>query len=165
VIIAGHDLGKVSSGELLMLRRTTIGFVFQNPSLLPALTAQENIELPLALNGWDAVARRDRAVELLAMVELADKSDTLPESLSGGQQQRVSIARALAARPPIILADEPAGSLDSVTAETVLSLIADVASKDGTTLVMVTHEEDDAQYADRIVRLKDGALVQSEVSG
>jgi putative ABC transport system ATP-binding protein len=163
VLLAGHDLVSASPGEVCLLRRTTIGFVLQNPSLLPALTAQENVELPLALNGWDAVARRNRATELLALVELADKADTLPESLSGGQQQRVSIARALASGPQLILADEPAGSLDSVTAETILSLIARAVAGDAMTLLMVTHEEDDARYADRIVRLKDGLVVPSEV--
>lgn len=160
VLLGGRDLVQASPHELALLRRTAVGFILQTPSLLPMLTVQENVELPLALNGHDARQRSERARELLELVELPEKAGALPEELSGGQQQRVSVARALAQRPQLILADEPAGSLDSATAKVVLSLVAETVKRDGITLIMVTHEADDTQYADRVVHLADGLVVK-----
>jgi len=160
VLLGGRDLVHASPHELALLRRTAVGFILQTPSLLPMLTVQENVELPLALNGHDTRQRSERARELLELVELSEKADSLSEELSGGQQQRVSVARALAQRPQLILADEPAGSLDSATARVVLSLVAETVKRDGITLIMVTHEADDAQYADRVVHLADGLVVK-----
>jgi putative ABC transport system ATP-binding protein len=144
------------------VRRDKIGFVFQSFDLLPLLTAQQNVEFPLALGGASQAARAARAAELLAQVGLAEKRDALPDELSGGQKQRVAIARALAHQPRVIFADEPTGSLDSLTARDVLELLRDASRKNGTTMVMVTHDEEDAAQADRIVRLRDGRVVETE---
>src|SRR5450759_2349245 len=114
--LEGHDLSACSRSEVSKLRRSRVGYVPQEPSLLPMLTVEENVALPLELNGADEDARRDRVSELLELVDLANKARALPEELSGGQQQRVSIARALAIRPRVVLADEPAGSLDTASA-------------------------------------------------
>lgn len=162
ILLDGHDLVQASARERTLIRRKFVGFVLQTPSLLPMLTAQENIELPPALNGCTPQERAERARRLLDLVELPEKAAALPEELSGGQQQRVSIARALASRPQLILADEPAGSLDSATAQVILTLMAETVKRDGITLIMVTHEPDDAQYADRVVHLRDGQIASIE---
>jgi putative ABC transport system ATP-binding protein len=162
VLVAGKDLTRASRRELTLLRRSTIGHILQSASLLPMLTARENVELPLALNGVDSAARREQANELLALVDLSDKCDALPEELSGGQQQRVAVARALAPRPQLVLADEPAGNLDMATGEALLSLLTSVVAHGGITFIMVTHEYDDTRFTDRLVRLKDGCIVGVE---
>lgn len=164
VVLAGRDLTTCSRTELARLRRTCIGYVPQNAALLPMLTAEENVELPLALLGEDMSARRRRVEDLLDRVDMSAKARALPEELSGGQQQRVAIARALAARPELLLADEPAGSLDSLTARSVLKMIAEEATRENAALLLVTHERDEARHADRIVRMKDGLLVGEEAS-
>jgi putative ABC transport system ATP-binding protein len=161
VELCGNDVGGASQRVLALLRRRTVGFVLQTPSLLPMLTVRENVELPLSLDGLGARERYKRAMELLELVELPEKADALPEELSGGQQQRASIARTLAPRPKVILADEPAGSLDSATAEVILTLITRSVKEAGITFVMVTHEAEDSRYADRVVRLADGLIVNS----
>jgi putative ABC transport system ATP-binding protein len=160
--VVGHDLIHSSPSEITHFRRTSIGYILQTPSLLPMLTALENVELPLALNGVDTVSRTTRAHELLLLVGLEGKAHSLPEELSGGQQQRVSVARALAMSPRLILADEPGGSLDTATAEEVLSLLTHVVAEHSLTLVMVTHERSDARYVDRIVEIHDGMVVRNE---
>jgi putative ABC transport system ATP-binding protein len=166
VILAGKDLTRISAKELAMLRRNVVSFILQTASLIPMLTVSENIELPLALNGVEQAERTVRSTDLLDLIFLSDKASSLPEELSGGQQQRVAVARAVASRPQLVLADEPAGSLDSETAASVLSLISGICRDEGIALVMVTHEEDDTRHADRVVRLRDGMLISDEqVSG
>jgi len=162
IILAGHDLASCSRPDLARLRRETVGYVPQNAALLPMLTVEENVELPLAILGAEATARRIRVREMLDRVGMDTKARALPEELSGGQQQRVAIARALVARPQVLLADEPAGSLDTLTARSVLELIAEEAGRDNAALVLVTHEHDEAQYAGRVIRMRDGQVLASE---
>ena len=159
VLLDSHNLAEYNEEQLAALRREKLGFIFQRHDLFPVLTARENVEFPLMLGGTPPAERRARADELLTLVGLADKADHLPDELSGGQQQRVGIARALANRPLILLADEPTGNLDSATAEDVLGALTSLALANRQTLVMVTHDPDSAARADRILRLKDGHLV------
>jgi putative ABC transport system ATP-binding protein len=159
VQLDGRHLTDLNDEEMAALRRATIGFVFQRHDLLPFLTAQENIEFPLLLNGLSPARRSHRTKELLEMVELADKAHYLPDELSGGQQQRVGIARALANQPLILLADEPTGNLDTATAGEVLDVLTMLVRQQGLTLVMVTHVAADASRADRLICLRDGYIV------
>ena len=158
VIIAGLEISSMSDGELTRLRRRHIGFVFQFFNLLPMLTAEENIVLPLSIAGEKA----DRAwvEELLETVGIADRRTHRPSELSGGQQQRVSIARALLPRPTVLFADEPTGNLDSSTSRDVLALLRDSVDEFGQTIVMVTHDPQAAAQADRILFLADGRIVK-----
>ncbi|HZQ08619.1 MAG TPA: ABC transporter ATP-binding protein [Anaerolineae bacterium] len=162
IYLEGHPLGRLGEAELARLRREKIGFVFQLFDLLPLLTAQQNVEFPLAVAGLPQVNRRARAGELLTELGLSGKRDALPDELSGGQKQRVAIARALANHPRVILADEPTGSLDTLTAREVIDLLRQANRMYETTIVMVTHDADAAARADRIVRLRDGRVVSSE---
>ncbi len=157
VVVDGRDLSSLSDEELTIFRRRKIGFVFQNYNLVPVLNVMENILLPLRLDG----KRVDEAYvqEIVRMLGLERKQDRLPNHLSGGQQQRVAIARALAAKPAIILADEPTGNLDSKTSQDVLSLLKVSSQRFGQTIVMITHNEEIAQLADRIIRIEDGRIV------
>jgi putative ABC transport system ATP-binding protein len=159
VLLDGHDLAGYGEEQLAALRREKLGFIFQRHDLFPVLTARENVEFPLMLGGVPPAERRARADELLNLVALADKADHLPDELSGGQQQRVGIARALANRPLILLADEPTGNLDSATAAEIMESMTALARRMGLTLVMVTHDPAVAARADRTVQLKDGHLV------
>ena len=158
VSIAGLEISSMSDRELTRLRREHIGFVFQFFNLLPMLTAEENIVLPLSIAGEKA----DRAwvEELLETVGIADRRTHRPAELSGGQQQRVSIARALVARPTVLFADEPTGNLDSSTSSDVLALLRDSVEELGQTIVMVTHDPQAAAQADRILFLADGRIVK-----
>jgi putative ABC transport system ATP-binding protein len=158
VSIAGLEISSMSDRELTRLRREHIGFVFQFFNLLPMLTAEENIALPLSIAGEKA----DRAwvEELLETVGIADRRTHRPAELSGGQQQRVSIARALVARPTVLFADEPTGNLDSNTSRDVLVLLRDSVDELGQTIVMVTHDPQAAAQADRILFLADGHIVK-----
>lgn len=158
ILLDGRDLAQCSRTERATLRRETVGFILQNASLLPMLTVRENIELPLSLAGMDSTRIQQRVLELLEQVELLEKIDSLPEELSGGQQQRVAVARALAARPHLLLADEPAGSLDTTTAGSVLGVIAQAVQQDNIALVLVTHEREDTRFADRVIYLRDGQV-------
>ncbi len=162
VLLDGHDLADYGEEQLAALRRSKMGFVFQRHDLFPVLTVRENVEFPLLLGATAPQERRERAEHLLQTVGLADKADFLPEELSGGQQQRVGIARALANAPEILLADEPTGNLDSATADEILAVLTELAHQRGLTLVMVTHDAESADRADRIVRLKDGHLVDGK---
>ena len=157
VIIDGKRLNDFSDDELTVFRRRKIGFVFQQYNLLPMLNVWENIILPVKMDGLKA--DREYLKEVTAMLGLSDKQDRLPEELSGGQQQRVAIARALAAKPAIVLADEPTGNLDSRTSQDVLGLLKITGEKYSQTIVMITHNEEIAQLADRIVRIEDGKIV------
>ncbi len=157
VQIDGTELAKLSGEQAAIFRRKKIGFVFQNYNLIPVLTAWENIVFPLSLDGQ----KPDLAfiMEVVKLLGLEGKSDTLPNNLSGGQQQRVAIARALASRPAIILADEPTGNLDSKTSDDVMGLLQTSSRTFRQTIVMITHNPEIAQRADRVVRIEDGRIV------
>ncbi|HIS08135.1 MAG TPA: ABC transporter ATP-binding protein [Candidatus Choladocola avistercoris] len=157
VTVAGKNIFSLKDEALTIFRRRKIGFVFQSYNLVPVLTAYENIVLPVQLDG----GKVDKAYvkEVIAALGLEKKLDNLPGQLSGGQQQRVAIARALAAKPAILLADEPTGNLDSRTSQDVLSLMKVTGRKFAQTMVMITHNEEIAQLADRIVRIEDGRIV------
>lgn len=159
VILDGHDLSEYKEEQLAALRRQKMGFIFQRHDLFSVLTARENIEFPMLLNDVPAEKRRVRSEQLLNLVQLADKADSLPEELSGGQQQRVGIARALANEATILLADEPTGNLDSATSEDIIHSLIALKQACNLTLIMVTHDPEVAAHADRILQLKDGHLV------
>ena len=154
VMLAGQELAGMSETELTLLRREKVGFIFQSFNLLPALTAEQNVTLPLQLAGRKVDKRRVRAV--LEQVGLGDRRGHRPGEMSGGQQQRVAIARALVAQPDVIFADEPTGALDTKTAKSVLTLMQHAVRGEGQTIVMVTHDPVAASYADRVVFLADG---------
>ncbi len=159
VLLDGCNLADYNEEQLAALRRNKMGFIFQRHDLFPVLTARENVEFPLLLDDVPPTDRRARAEELLALVGLTAKADHLPEELSGGEQQRVGIARALANRPALLLADEPTGNLDSATAAELLDALESIARRHGLTLVMVTHDPASAARADRTLYLSDGQLV------
>ena len=158
VILDGEDITNLGEDEMALLRGRKIGFVFQSYHLLPTLTAEENVLLPMELAGRENGGRA-RARELLDRVGLGGRFDHYPVQLSGGEQQRVALARAFALRPPILLADEPTGNLDSTTGRAVLDLILALNREQGTTMVMVTHEQTLADSADRRIVLHDGKIV------
>jgi len=158
VVLDGEDITHLGEDAMAQLRGRKIGFVFQSYHLLPTLTAEENVLLPMELAGRDS-GGRTRARELLDRVGLAGRFDHYPVQLSGGEQQRVALARAFALRPPILLADEPTGNLDSTTGRAVLDLILALNREEGTTMVMVTHEQTLADSADRRIMLRDGLVV------
>ena len=158
VILDGEDITNLGEDEMALLRGRKIGFVFQSYHLLPTLTAEENVLLPMELAGRENGGRA-RARELLDRVGLGGRFDHYPVQLSGGEQQRVALARAFALRPPILLADEPTGNLDSTTGRAVLDLILALNREQGTTMVMVTHEQTLADSADRRIVLRDGKVV------
>jgi putative ABC transport system ATP-binding protein len=160
VLIDGESLAGLHDDKLTQVRRDKIGFIFQFFNLLPTLTCLENVGLPLHLRGWPRRKVDERARELLSLVQLSDRLTHLPEELSGGQRQRVAIARALSVYPPILLADEPTGNLDSRTGEDILTLIRDLHSRLGATVVMVTHDAHVAQTCQRTITLRDGRIVE-----
>jgi putative ABC transport system ATP-binding protein len=161
VTIAGQLLRTMSDDELSDYRASSMGFVFQAYNLLPVLSAQENVELPLVLAGVSQREARERAAEKLELVGLGDRTDHLPAELSGGQQQRVAIARALANDPAIVWADEPTGNLDSTNASEIMDLLVRLNNERGQTFVLVTHSEDVGGMAHRIVRMSDGVVVST----
>lgn len=163
-ILNQKDVSRMLDDELAEIRNKEIGFVFQTFNLLPRYTALENVALPLIYAGMGSKARNERASEVLEQVGLADRMDHRPNELSGGQRQRVAVARALVNNPSIILADEPTGNLDSKTSYEIMGLIDDIHQK-GNTIILVTHEEDIAQHAKRVVRLRDGIIERDEVPG
>lgn len=156
-----NDVNVLEADEanLALIRNKYIGFVFQHFHLLPRLTAVENVELPLVYGGMKKSERRERALEALAKVGLADRVSHLPNQLSGGQKQRVAIARSIANQPTFILADEPTGALDTKSGEQVMEIFTQL-NKEGTTIVMVTHEEEVADYSNRRIVLRDGKIIQ-----
>lgn len=158
VILAGRNIAGFSEDELARIRRRRIGFIFQAFNLVPSLNVWENVVLPLGLDGRKADV--DFISDILRTLGLADKTKNLPNTLSGGQQQRTAIARAIAAKPSIILADEPTGNLDSRTGDEVMALLKHSAAKYGQTLVVITHNEDIAQMADRTIVIEDGRVVR-----
>jgi putative ABC transport system ATP-binding protein len=156
IVVDGVEITALSESEMARYRRQKIGYIFQSFHLIPTLTALENVAVPLELNGDRAA--RGRAEELLAVVGLSDRRDHYPVQLSGGEQQRVAVARAFACRPPILLADEPTGNLDSSTGRQVIELILSLNRDHGSTLVLVTHDPELAAHAERIVALRDGRI-------
>ncbi len=158
VILDGEDITNLTEDRLALLRGRKIGFVFQSYQLIPTLTAEENVLLPMELAGA-ASGGRERSRELLERVGLEGRFDHYPVQLSGGEQQRVALARAFALRPPILLADEPTGNLDSATGKVVLDLLLAMNREQGATLVLVTHEQSLAECADRRIVLRDGLVV------
>jgi len=160
-ILNNNNVSDLTENELADIRNKEIGFVFQTFNLLPRSTALENVALPLIYAGYGKSARTEKAMAMLESVGLGDRAHHKPNELSGGQRQRVAIARALVNDPSIILADEPTGNLDSKTSYEIMDLFQDLHSK-GNTIIMVTHEDDIAHYAHRIVRLRDG-LVESDL--
>ena len=158
IIIDGRNISGLSRDELTVYRRRKIGFVFQNYNLLPLMNVYENIVLPIKLDGIKP--DDDYVEEILKLLKLEDKKYFMPNQLSGGQQQRVALARALAIKPAIILADEPTGNLDSRTSQDVLGLIKISSRNLAQTIVMITHNEEIAQMADRIIRIEDGQIVK-----
>ena len=157
VTVDGRDIFALKDEELTIFRRRKIGFVFQSYNLVPVLSVWENIVLPIQLDG--KAVDETFVQDVVATLGLEKKLQSLPNQLSGGQQQRVAIARALATKPAILLADEPTGTLDSKTSQDVLSLMKVTSQKFGQTMVMITHNEEIAQLADRIVRIEDGRIV------
>ncbi len=161
VLLDGRSTSAMDDDALTLLRRRRLGFVFQFFNLLPSLTVAENVALPLLLEGGSRPDAARRAAELLARVGLADRATHHPDELSGGEMQRTALARALAADPPLLLADEPTGNLDSATGRAILDLLRDVVRKDGRTLLMVTHDSAAAAFGDLVITLRDGR-VESE---
>lgn len=162
VEVDGARLAGISDDELTRIRRDKIGFIFQFFNLLPTLSCLENVSLPLHLRGWPAAKIADRAKELLTLVKLDKRMEHLPDELSGGERQRVAIARALSVYPPILLADEPTGNLDSSTGAEILDLLRDVHQRLNATVLIVTHDRGVAEACPRRIALKDGLVVKDE---
>lgn len=162
LLIDGVEVYALSGERRADFRHAYIGFVFQQLQLVPYLTALENVMLPLAISKLPLAERKQMAVDALARVGLQDKVNRLPSAMSGGEQGRVAVARAIVNNPPLILADEPTGSLDSHTGEQVMQLLRDLADE-GLAVVVVTHNEDNVRYADRVIRLRDGRLAHDEL--
>jgi putative ABC transport system ATP-binding protein len=160
----GRDVSGLNEDALAKVRNRQLGFVFQNYNLLPRLDARRNVELPLIYAGLSSRQRRERALEAVARVGLADRADHLPTQLSGGQNQRVAIARALVNRPAVLLADEPTGNLDSNTSREIMDIFSRL-NREGVTIVLVTHEREIAAYAGRILHFRDGRLWRDEPLG
>ena len=162
--LAGANVAEMDRDALARLRNHTLGFVFQGFNLLPRMSLQDNVALPLVYAGVDKASRRARARVLLQRVGLGQYAESLPNRISGGQQQRVAIARALVNQPRLILADEPTGNLDSQTSEDIMALF-DSLNRDGITIVLVTHELDIAEHARRQVRFRDGCIISDHLTG
>lgn len=162
VLLDGHDLSEYNEEQLAALRRQKMGFIFQRHDLFPVLTARENVEFPMLLGDVPLEERRVRSDGLLTIVGLQENADHLPDELSGGQQQRVGIARSLANAASILLADEPTGNLDSATSADIIDSLISLTRAKALTLVMVTHDEEVAAHADRILYLKDGRLTDKK---
>ncbi len=159
----GQEVSKLHDKQKAVLRKKNIGFVFQNFNLIDELTVRENIELPLIYLGWKKKDRKKRVDEVIERMEISHRKNLFPAQLSGGQQQRVAVARAVIARPALILADEPTGNLDSMHGEEVMNLLNEL-NKEGTTIVMVTHSRRDASYSRRIIHLFDGQVINENLN-
>jgi putative ABC transport system ATP-binding protein len=162
IMVAGIDLAELSDAELAAYRSRHVGFIFQSYNLIPVLTAYQNVELPLLLTELSRKERREHVQAALEVVGLVDRMDHRPKQLSGGQEQRVAIARAIVTDPTLLVADEPTGDLDGVSAREVLNLLQRLHTDSGKTIVMVTHDPHAAERADRILHLEKGVLVEQE---
>ena len=162
-LLEGVDIRSLGKDELAQIRNKRIGFIFQGFNLLPRHTALENVELPLLYSGTAGKERRERAMEALSKVGLAGRSGHFSTQLSGGEQQRVAIARALVKNPPLILADEPTGNLDSRTSTEVMEILQTLNEKNGITIILVTHEKDIALFSKRIIKLRDGKVESDSI--
>lgn len=160
VVINGKETTNLNRNQRADLRKGTIGFVFQFFALIPTLTAYENVEMPLLLNGKSAAQRKERVMELLAAVDLTDRAHHRPDQLSGGQQQRVAVARALSTNPTMILADEPTANLDTTNGEQVMEIMKKLNKSTGVTFVFATHDPRVITHASRVVTLEDGVIVK-----
>lgn len=165
VVISGQDVTRLNRNQRADMRRGHIGFIFQFFALIPTLTAYENVEMPLLLNGHTPKERRERVMELLKAVDLVDRANNRPDQLSGGQQQRVAIARALAPKPALILADEPTANLDTANGQQVMEIMKKLNQETGVTFVFATHDPRVISYAARVVTLKDGVIEKDSASG
>ncbi len=163
ITLDGQKLSGLTDDELTKVRRDKIGFIFQFFNLLPSLSCQENVSLPLHLRGWSRKQARDRATELLDLVGLSKRVEHLPDELSGGERQRVAIARALSVYPPVLLADEPTGNLDTSTGADILALVRDVHQRLGATVLLVTHDRSVAESCQRTITLRDGRVLADTV--
>ncbi len=164
VFVNGKDVTHLNRNQRADMRQKSIGFIFQFFALIPTLSAYENVELPLLLDGVKPSARRERVMELLKAVDLAERAANRPDQLSGGQQQRVAVARALASNPALILADEPTANLDTANGKQVMDIMARLNQETGVTFIFATHDPRVIQYARRIIRLQDGRIVE-ELAG
>ena len=160
-LLDGTDVQDLSDGQLSRIRNQEIGFIFQQYNLIQTLTVQENVELPLIYRGIDPIDRKELALEALERVGLADRRRHYPTQMSGGQQQRVAIARAISTHPPVIMADEPTGALDSRTGQQVLKFLQQL-NREGSTIILITHDNGFAATAPRMVRLSDGRIVSNQ---
>src|SRR5512139_572750 len=166
VCINNKDVTRLNRNQRADMRRGTIGFIFQFFALIPTLTAYENVEMPLLLNGHSSKERKDRVMDLLKAVDLADRANNRPDQLSGGQQQRIAVARALAPNPALILADEPTATLDTTNGKQVMDIMAKLNQETGVTFVFATHDPRVIGYARRVVTLQDGLIEKdSQVNG
>ncbi len=161
VCINGKDVTRLNRNQRADMRRGTLGFIFQFFALIPTLTAYENVEMPLLLNGHSPKERKERVMELLQAVDLADRANNRPDQLSGGQQQRVAVARALAPKPTLVLADEPTANLDTTNGQQVMDIMAKLNKETGVTFVFATHDPRVIKYARRVVTLRDGLIVDN----
>jgi putative ABC transport system ATP-binding protein len=161
VYINGKDVSSLNRNQRADMRRGTIGFIFQFFALIPTLSAYENVEMPLLLNGHTANERRDRVMELLSAVGLSDRANNRPDQLSGGEQQRVAVARALAPKPALILADEPTANLDTTNGAQVMEIMTRLNQETGVTFVFATHDPRVVKFARRVVTLRDGVIVEN----
>ena len=160
-LLDGTDVQELSDGQLSRIRNQQIGFIFQQYNLIQTLTVQENVELPLIYRGIDPIDRKELALEALNRVGLADRRRHYPTQMSGGQQQRVAIARAISTHPPVIMADEPTGALDSRTGQQVLKFLQQL-NREGSTIILITHDNGIAATAPRMVRLSDGKVISDQ---
>ena len=162
-ILNGRDVSELDDDELSRIRNLEIGFIFQGFNLIPSLTARGNVELPLIYRGMKQEERRRLSSQALGMVGLENRTDHLPAQMSGGQQQRVAIARAIAAKPPVILADEPTGNLDSASGREIIRIINDLWHE-GRTIILITHDDSIAEKARRVIRISDGRIVDDKIN-
>lgn len=161
-LFEGESLLTSSDDKLSKIRNQTVGFVFQNFSLIENNTVYENVELPLLYNGYGFHQTKERVMQALEKVGLADKAEKHPKQLSGGQQQRVAIARALINRPKFLIADEPTGALDTHTSEDIMNLLVDLNKEDGATIILVTHDPELVPYCSRLISIRDGAIIEDK---
>lgn len=163
IVLDGTDITHLAEDEMARVRGRKIGFVFQNYQLVPTLTAEENVLLPAELSGMNVSTSRQRAHELLERVGLSNRTHHYPVQLSGGEQQRVALARAFVTQPPILMADEPTGNLDSTNGQHILDLLVQLNQEENATLVLVTHDRALAEHADRVLTLRDGLILNDEL--